>query len=427
MMKYIENLKGIDKRDLSTFIKKVLECLPVVKKMLVIFPDYTRVDFTDSIVPLILDWRRINGIKNVDFLNAGGTHRPMSDEEFISKLGIAKKDPAINFYNHNYSDPKNLVTVGQIPSKAVKDKTSGRLNVSIPITINKLVFDEYDLIIAISGTTPHEASGYSGGLKIFFPGISGPEVIDLFHWAAAMVGLPNIIGTVSNNARDIINIGSKAIFDQTRAKILSFNMVNTEIDGKVFPIGLYVGLGYKGFLKAYKLAAAASSKVHAKYIEKSLSQVVQVIPACYDEIWTAGKGSYKLQKPGVMAEDGEIILYAPHIKCFHSKKEMEADILELGYHCKDYICKLLERGAGACKNVAAHVINVAGPGIFNPSTGKEKLHFKVTLATSIPEKVCKKVGLGYREPATIKKSDFTGSGKLWIEEGGKYLYDLKNK
>ena len=55
------------------------------------------------------------------------------------------------------------------------------------------------------------------------------------------------------------------------------------------------------------------------------------------------------------------------------------------------------------------------------------MHFKVTLATSIPEEECRRIGLGYRDPATVKKSDFTGPGKLWIEEGGKYLYDIKRK
>ncbi len=66
--------------------------------------------------------------------------------------------------------------------------------------VNKLVTEDYDLIIALSGTLPHESAGYAGGLKIFFPGISGPEVIDLLHWAAVLIGIPRIIGTVDNPA-----------------------------------------------------------------------------------------------------------------------------------------------------------------------------------------------------------------------------------
>jgi len=425
-MKFIGNIeKGLSDSDIDNFLADIYREIGSVKKILIIHPDYTRVDFTDKIVPTITGELRDSGTVAIDFLNAGGTHRKMSEGEFLSKLGLKGKDNRIRFYNHQYDDLASLVTIGSIESDLVKEKTDGRLTEPIPITINKLIFDNYDLIIAISGTVPHEASGYSGGLKIFFPGISGPEVIDLFHWAAVLVGLPVIIGSVNNNARDIINQGSYHIFKKIRTRVYSFNMVNTEKENGVLPVGLYVDQDFEGFKRTYQAASSTSSKVHVEYINEPLKQVVQEIPQCYDEIWTAAKGSYKLQKPGVMAKGGEIIIYAPHIKYFHSNEEMNREMLKIGYHCKDNICVYLESNTGVCRNVAAHVINLAGPGTFDRSTGKEELHFKVTLATGIPEAVCKSVGLGYRDPKSIKKEDFNRPGRLWIKEGGKYLYDLK--
>ncbi|MBA7673092.1 hypothetical protein ES703_81280 [subsurface metagenome] len=423
-MEHIENLKGIKEKDLKSFIKKSLAGFPDAKKVLVLFPDYTRCDFTEAIAPLIIK-RFTGGI--IHFLNARGTHRPMTGAEFRKKLAVDCSDPGVSFLNHDFSNPENLVTVGCIPKELVSEKTEGQLNTDIDITINKLIFSGYDLIIALSGTVPHEAAGYSGGLKIFFPGISGPEVIDLFHWAAVLVGIPAIIGTVDNNARDIINAGARTIFDKVKPPIYSFNMVSTEAGEKIIPIGLYIDSGYQGFLSTYKAASAASSAVHVKYIDSPLTQVVQVIPDNYDEVWLAGKGSYKLQRPGVMEESGEIIIYGPHIRYFHTNPRIEADLFSLGYHCRDHVCSMIEGGASLSKNAAAHIINVCGPGIFDPSTGKEKLHFKVTLATGISKEECKRIGLGYRDPAAIKRSDFTGPGKLWIEEGGKYLYDIKRK
>jgi len=423
-MEYIENLKGIEERGLSQFISKNLRDLPDAKKILILFPDYTRFDFTASIAPLIL--KRYSGFQ-IDFLNAGGTHRPMTNAEFRDKLGVDKGDSWTSFLNHDYSNIANLTTIGQIPGELISIKTGGQLNTDIDITVNKIIFSDYDLIIALSGTAPHEAAGYSGGLKIFFPGISGPEVIDLFHWAAVLVSIPKIIGKVDNNARDIINTGAKVIFDKIKTPVYSFNMVNTKVDDRVVPIGLYVDKGYQGFITTYKAASIASSAVHVKYIEEPLTRVVQVIPKNYDEIWLAGKGSYKLQKQGVMAEGGEIIIYGLHIGCFHTNSQIEKDLYSLGYHCRDYVCSLIEAGASLSKNAAAHLINVSGPGIYDPVAGKEKLYFKVTLATSIPEEECKRIGLRYRDPATIERSDFTGPGKLWIEEGGRYLYDIKRK
>ena len=426
-MKLIEDINGIDKGRLYSFTASVLEGINPGNKVLVIISDYTRVDFTDRIGPLIVDIFKKKGAEKLDFLNAGGTHREMTDLEFLSKLGLKKKGMGISFYNHNYSDPKSLVTIGSISSELVKEKTNGQLFTPIPVTVNKLILSDYSTIVAISGTVPHEASGYSGGLKIFFPGISGPEVIDLFHWSAVLVGIPEIIGTIDNNARDIINEGSKLIFDNLKCDVFTFNMVSSETGCAVIPNGFYVDKGYDGFIRAYRAAAAISSKVHIKYIDRPLEQVVQVIPECFDEIWTAAKGSYKLQKPGVMAKGGEVILYGPHINCFHSNKKIDTELKEVGYHCRDRVCSILNSEKKISRNSASHLINAAGPGIFDPKTGKEELNFKLTLATGIPEEVCKSVGLNYRDPKTIEKSDFLSPGKLWIEEGGKYLYMLDKR
>ncbi|MBA7571188.1 hypothetical protein ES708_12946 [subsurface metagenome] len=291
--------------------------------------------------------------------------------------------------------------------------------------VNKLITEDYDLIIALSGTSPHEAAGYAGGLKVFFPGISGPEVIDLLHWAAVLIGIPRIIGTVDNPAREVINQGSSYIFSKIKAPTISFNMVFEEKEHRVIPKGLYVGVGFNGFVEAYKQAVSASSQLHVIYLDEPLEFAVQVIDKSYDEIWTAGKGSYKLQSPGVMAPGGEIIIYAPHINCFHSRPEMDLALRQIGYHCKDYVKKYLKLNPEFSKNIAAHVINVRGTGSFDVDSGKEKFDFKVTLATGISKDTCESVGLGYRNPDLIRQENFVEPGKLWIENGGKYLYKIK--
>ncbi|MGB6369603.1 MAG: hypothetical protein WBF68_01015, partial [Atribacterota bacterium] len=194
---------------------------------------------------------------------------------------------------------------------------------------------------------------------------------------------------------------------------------------QVIPKGLYVGEGFDGFIEAYKQAARASSKLHVIYLDEPLECAVQVIDKSYDEIWTAGKGSYKLQSPGVMAPGGEIIIYAPHINCFHSRPEIDLALRQIRYHCKDYVKKYLKSNPCFSKNIAAHVINVRGAGSFNVNSRKEEFDFKVTLATGISKDICESVGLGYRNPDSIYQEDFIGPGKLWIENGGKYLYKLK--
>jgi len=422
----IENLKGeLTEEQLKEIVKESLKDFSFVKKVLLIHPDYTRTDFTDKLIPLIYQELKNKGMSQIDSLNAGGTHRAMAKEEIRSKLGLSSQINFDNYYNHEYSNPQKLVTVGEIPASFVAEKTQGELSQSIPVVVNKLITEDYDLIIALSGTVPHEAAGYAGGLKVFFPGISGPGVIDFFHWAAVIVGIPKIIGSINNSAREVINKGSSYVFNKIKVPVLSFNMVFEETGHQVIPKGLYVGGGFDGFIEAYKQAAKASSQLHVVYIDKPLECAVQVIDKSYDEIWTAGKGSYKLQSPGVMASGGEIIIYAPHINCFHSRPEMNFALRQIGYHCKDYVKKYLKSNPDFSKNIAAHVINVRGAGSFDANSGKEKFDFKVTLATGISKDICESVGLGYRNPDSICKEDFIGSERLWIENGGKYLYKIK--
>lgn len=422
----IENLKKeLTDEELSEVIRKTLQEFRNVKKVLLIHPDYTRTDFSHRLVPLIYQELKIKGMKEIYSLNASGTHRRMEKDEIYAKLGISNKINFTKFYNHEYNDPHQLVTVGKIPASFVAEKTNGEFRQSIPVTVNKLITEDYNLIIVLSGTTPHEAAGYAGGLKAFFPGISGPEVIDLFHWAAVLIGIPKIIGSVDNPARDVINKGSYYVFQKIKVPTVSFNMVFEEKDGVAVPKGLYTGVGLEGFIAAYKEAAKASSRLHIIYIDQPFDIAVQVIDKNYDEIWTAGKGSYKLQMPGVMANGGEIIIYAPHINCFHSKLEMDKAIRQIGYHSKDYVKHYLKLNPKFSRNIAAHVINVRGPGNYNSVTEKEEFAFRITLATGIPEKTCKAVGLGYRNPHSMHKEDFIGPGKIWIQNGGKYLYDVK--
>ena len=425
-MLFIENLQGeLTNKQLEEIVKEGLKDFSSVKKVLIIHADYTRTDFTDKLIPLIYQELKNRGTKQVDSLNAGGTHRAMTEKEIRVKLGLSNKINFTHFYNHEYNNPQQLVTVGEIPASFVTEKTQGELFRSIPVAVNKLITEDYDLIIALSGTLPHESAGYAGGLKVFFPGISGPGVIGLLHWAAVLIGIPQIIGTIDNPAREVINEGSSYIFDQIKAPTISFNMVFEEKEHQVIPKGLYVGTGFDGFIEAYKHASRASSQLHVVYIDKPLNFAVQVIDKSYDEIWTAGKGSYKLQSPGVIAPGGEIIIYAPHINCFHSRPEMNLALRQIGYHCKDYVKKYLESNHEFSKNIAAHVINVRGIGRYDINSGKEDFDFKVTLATGISEDVCQSVGLGYRNPDSICQEDFIGPGKIWIENGGKYLYKIK--
>ena len=49
----------------------------------------------------------------------------------------------------------------------------------------------------------------------------------------------------------------------------------------------------------------------------------------YDDLWVGGKGMYKMEP--VVADGGEIVIYAPHIR--EVSHVHGALIDEIGYHC----------------------------------------------------------------------------------------------
>lgn len=143
----------------------------------------------------------------------------------------------------------------------------------------------------------------------------------------------------------------------------------------------------------------------------------------YEDVWTGGKCMYKLEP--VLADGGELIIYAPHIRevsVTHGRI-----LLEVGYHCRDYFLKQWDRFRQYPWGVLAHSTHVYGLGTFE--NGLETPRARVVLASSIPESVCRKINLGYRDPKTIRPGDFAGredEGTLLVPKAGETLFQLKN-
>jgi len=71
--------------------------------------------------------------------------------------------------------------------------------------------------------------------------------------------------------------------------------------------GLFVGSPED----AWDQASDLSRKLHISYKEHPFHTVLSSAPLMYDELWVGGKCMYKLEP--VVADGGELIIYAPHI------------------------------------------------------------------------------------------------------------------
>ena len=59
----------------------------------------------------------------------------------------------------------------------------------------------------------------------------------------------------------------------------------------------------------------------------------------------------------------------------------------------------------------------------------EKPRIEVILSSAIPPEMCKKIGLGYIDPATVNPDDFRNredEGILFVEKAGEILYRIKS-
>ncbi len=77
--------------------------------------------------------------------------------------------------------------------------------------------------------------------------------------------------------------------------------------------------------------------------------------------------------------------------------------------------------------VLAHSTHVRGGGTF--VNGVESPRIKVTLASKISEEECKKLSLGYLDPASVQIKDWEGKeaeGILYVPNAGEILYRLKS-
>jgi len=410
------------------------------KRILVIIPDHTRTAPTPRFFRLFHELLR-GRVAALDYLVALGTHQPMSEEALNKLVGVTAAERAhkyrdVHIFNHRWDLPDIFVTLGTITEHETRNTSRGLLSQAVPVTINKLIFD-YDQLIICGPTFPHEVVGFSGGNKYFFPGIGGPEVINFTHWLGAVITSMEVIGTKHTPVRQVIDqaasfidmpklcfslvVAPEPIFD-CRFSIADCRLPNQESEianrkSKIGLAGLFVGTPEE----AYEHAADLSAKLHIVYVDKPFQRVLSVMPQMYDDLWTAAKGMYKLEP--AIADGGEVIIYAPHITEVSYTHGHIID--QIGYHVRDYFLKQWDRFKQYPWGVLAHSTHLRGIGTFED--GVERSRIRVTLATGIPEERCRRINLGYMDPASIDPEEWANredEGILLVRKAGEMLYKI---
>ncbi len=405
----------LDDRVIRDFIAESLAAEDLDgRSVCVVVPDGTRSCPLPLLLPAV--HRALHGrATRITVLIALGTHAAMGDRQLAQHLGyregaLAQTYPGVTVLNHEWWKPDTFVSVGSISADRVGELSEGRLTEPVDVVLNRAVV-EHDVALVVGPVFPHEVVGFSGGNKYFFPGVAGPEMIDFSHWLGALISSSAIIGTQGiTPVRALIDEAASLIPSRRLALCLVARSGTSALHAASFgpPEA------------AWAACAGVSAQAHVRYLDVPVRRVLSVIPTNYQDMWTGAKGFYKVES--VVADGGQVILYAPHITQISA---MHPVINEIGYHCRDYFLGQWDDFKHYHWSDLAHSTHLRGAGTWDPVNG-ERGRVTVTLATGIPETVVRAANLDYLDPALVDRAAMEADpDALVLPQAGEVLFRLR--
>src|SRR3954468_82467 len=383
-------------------------------RVLAVIPDKTRDDNTDVLFPMVSDALKAPGGGQLEAPAARGPHPPMNAAEKRAKIGSDPADLPLfgEVFDHHWDDPSQLTTLGTLTAGEVSALTGGLMDTAVPIQLNvRLAPGAYDLILVLGAVVPHEVAGFAGGAKYFFPGVAGPALTHLTHWLGALATIERVIGRVETPTRHVI----EAAADRVTTPVIALTSVSTRTGDGLRTHALFAGT----LRETIRQAAAVSAQVHVRYTGRRYRRVVALLDEHYEEMWVAGKASYKLG--AIIEHGGELVIYAPHLKGISTTHGRLIE--KYGYAPLEQVREMVdgsdELSANLC--VAAHLAHVSYGSRL--ADGRIAPRYDITLASAIPPDVCARVKLGY---ARLDSIDVEAARRdpdtLVVENAGRDLY-----
>jgi nickel-dependent lactate racemase len=282
------------------------------KRVLLLIDDGTRNTPVDRILPVVLEELHAAGIDEsaIRVLTAQGTHRKMSDAELATKLGPLFG--RLEVHQHDWKE-SHLHDFGE-----TRDGTRVRAN--------SLLADS-DFVIGIGSIVPHRVKGFSGGAKIVFPGVGGPEMMDRQQWEASMQMSETVMGIAENSMR--LRMEEAAALAGLRY------IVNVVLERDERIIGCFTG----DMVAAHRMGCKVARDVNAARMpHRADIVIIDSFPQDRD-FWQSAKGYYS----GTMAvrEGGSLILVSPNPEGIANN---HPNMLEIGYRKHAELVELVRKG-----------------------------------------------------------------------------------
>lgn len=238
-----------------------LERLPKDAGTVVMVDDATRPTPAARILPELVK-RVETRTKNITFVTAPGTHRPLTDDELEAKIGreLLDKYPVVNV---NYLEREKYRYIGDT-------------ELGTPLHIHQAVLDA-DYRIAVGNIAPHNVVGWSGGAKMLQPGVSGEITTADTHIRGMRYPLLEVFGNIDCRMRKEIDaIGERVGLDF---------IANTVLDAEQRILGLFCGQ----YLAAHRAGVAFAREALCPPIPEPADIVVVSAFPCFVDYWQGFK------------------------------------------------------------------------------------------------------------------------------------------
>jgi nickel-dependent lactate racemase len=300
------------------------------RNALIVIDDNTRPTPTRDFIEIVIGELHEAGLddRNISFVAALGTHRPMSREEIELKLG---EEVAARFkiYNHDWRDPDCLEYIGE----------TGQGD---PVYVNRIV-SRHELVVGVGAIMPIDICGFTGGGKILVPGLSGEDTVNRMHWSRVDLPSSEVIGKAENPIRESIDsLARKAGLD------FIVNVI-VDCDGQI----LHAVAG--DMVAAHRAGCSLAASVFGVEIDREYDIVIADSYPFDIEFWQANKA---LDTAGEFVKiGGAIVLITPCKEGWSSTHAEE--ILRFGYRRIAEIKRLVTEGEIHHCVVGVHMYQVA--------------------------------------------------------------------
>ena len=332
------------------------------QRILLVPPDHTRLHSRAGEITALLYERLVAEGCDVAVVPALGTHAAMTPDEV--RLLFGDGIPFESVRRHRWRE--GLVAVGEIGADEIAAVSGGLVSDPIPIEVDEILLEGWDLVISAGQVVPHEVIGMANFTKNLVIGLGGSATINRSHFLGAVCDMEKAMGRVHAPVRDVVDAGFDR-FLAPRVPVLWLLTVTEDTAAGVVQRGLFVGRGGSADTggAAFRAAARLAVRCNVELLPTPAHRVVCWLdPNEFKSTWLGNKAVYRTRM--ALADGGELVVLAPGVTRFGEDDAIDALIRRHGYRGTPATLEAVRVDPELARNLgaAAHLIHSSSEGRF---------------------------------------------------------------